>query len=345
MAGLVFWPGYGVAPMAPYNQCMKISGRYLLVFALIFLFSGPNCNGQDEGKPVQPIDQSSFGAAQLAGRIEAHRLVECSGLETSLVTGDLLWAVNDGGHGPFLYALGSDGRNRGRVLVAGAQNRDWEGLETFFWRGRPMILIADFGDNDEQYDTHTLYIVAEPPLYGERYGESAIVDIAWRIVFLYPDRKHDAEGVAVDTVSEKILVLTKRDNPPLLFELPLRPPSTDQHIVAHHVTTVGRIPPPSDKDLLQKHGTFQSQPTSLDFSTDGLQAVVLTYKHAYLFKRSNHDSWGKVLSGNPILIPLPLPHNDSDLRQREAICFTPDGRSLLVTSEGRGAGIFRLEAR
>ena len=166
MAGLVFWPGYGVAPMAPYNQCMKISGRYLLVFALIFLFSGPNCNGQDEGKPVQPIDQSSFGAAQLAGRIEAHRLVECSGLETSL-----------------------------------------------------------------------------------------------------------------------------------------------------------------------------------DLSTDGLQGVVLTYKHAYLFKRSNHDSWGKVLSGNPILIPLPLPHNDSDLRQREAICFTPDGRSLLVTSEGRGAGIFRLEAR
>jgi len=290
-------------------------------------------------------NRSSFGAARLVGRIQAHRLVECSGFETSLVTDDLLWAVNDGGHGPFLYALGSDGRNRGRVLVAGAQNRDWEGLETFFWQGRPMILIADFGDNDEKYETHTLYIVSEPRLYGERFIESAVVDVAWRIVFSYPDRKHDAEGVAVDTVDEKILVLTKRDNPPLLFELPLRPPSTDQPIVAHHVTSVDRIPAPSDEDRLKQYGTFRSQPTALDLSADGLQAVVLTYRHAYLFKRGGHDSWGKTLSGNPIMIPLPPPHSGSDLRQREAICFTPDDRSLFVTSEGQGAGIFRLEAR
>jgi hypothetical protein len=262
----------------------------------------------------------------------------------SLATGDLFWAVNDGGNGPFLYALGGDGRNRGRVLVAGAQNRDWEGLDTFFWQGRPTILVADFGDNAQQHLTHTLYVVHEPRIDGERFEGSAVAEVAWRIVFSYPDRKHDAEGVAVDTVSEKVFVLTKRDNPPLLFELPLKPLSGGQPIVAQKIATVSRIPPPSAEDLSEKYGIFRSQPTALDFSTDGLQAVVLTYKHAYLFKRRGRDSWAAALSGHPIPIPLPLPQDSGDLRQREAICFAADGRALFVTSEGKGAGIYRLEA-
>ena len=31
-----------------------------------------------------------------------------------------------------------------------------------------MMLIADFGDNKEQYTSHTLYIVEEPDLAGRR---------------------------------------------------------------------------------------------------------------------------------------------------------------------------------
>ena len=137
-------------------------------------------------------------------------------------------------------------------MVEGSENLDWEGLDTFFWKGRPMILIADFGDNNEEHDTHTLFIIEEPRLYGERYGNSATVEVAWHIVFSYPDRKHDAEGVAVDAAGGKVLVLTKRDHPPLLFELPLIPLSRDHPVVAHKIAEVSRIPPPSKEDLLQK---------------------------------------------------------------------------------------------
>lgn len=324
---------------------MKINGKYLIVLACFCLFFGLNCIWADEKISTLLTDQASFGAAQLIGRLEDDRLVECSGMDTSLATGNLFWAINDGGHGPFVYALGIDGRSQGRVLVVGAQNRDWEGLDTFLWQGRPMILIADFGDNNEEHDTHTLYIIEEPRLYGERYGESAAVEVAWRIVFLYPDSKHDAEGVAVDAIDGKVLILTKRDNPPLLFELPLIPLSTDHPVVAHKVAAVSRIPPPSSEDLLQKYGICRSQPTALDLSPDGLQAVVLTYKHAYMFNRRCFDSWAAAFSGHPILIPLPLPQDRSNFRQREAICFALDSGVLFVTSEGSGAGIFRLEAR
>lgn len=315
-----------------------------IILVCICLFFDSNCVWTNE-KISTPNEQSLYGAAQLAGSLEDERLVECSGMDISLATGTFLWAINDGGNGPFVYALGMDGSSRGRVFVAGAQNRDWEGLDTFFWQDRPMILIADFGDNKEQHDTHTLYIIKEPRLTNNRFGESATVEVAWRIVFSYPDRKHDAEGVAVDMVNGKILVLTKRDNPPLLYELPLITSHKNRPVVARKVTTVKQIPPPSSMDLLQVYGNYRSQPTALDLSPDGLQAVVLTYKHAYIFNRSRSDSWATVFTGHPTLIPLPLPEDRSDFRQREAICFGPDNGTLYITSEGSRAGIFLLETK
>lgn len=266
-------------------------------------------------------------------------------MDASRAHSDLLWAINDGGNGPFLYALGSNGRDRGRIRVAGAKNRDWEGLDTFSWQGRPMILIADVGDNHQRHERHTLYIVGEPPLDGERWSDSAVVDVAWRIDFAYPDRNHDAEGVSVDPLNNEVLIMTKRDDPPRLFALPLEPTSTGQVVVAHEVAVVDRIPPPTVEDRLQPFGDFRSQPTALDVSADGLEMAVLTYKHAYLFQRRPGDSWAEAVSAEPTLIPLPLPQDDHLLVQREAICFSMDGESLLVTSEGKRAGIFQLTVK
>ena len=97
------------------------------------LFFGLNASLADEKKSVPPADKALFGSAQLIGRLGDDRLVECSGMDTSLANDNLIWAINDSGHGPFIYALRIDGRSMGRVLVVGAQNRDWEGLDTFFW--------------------------------------------------------------------------------------------------------------------------------------------------------------------------------------------------------------------
>jgi hypothetical protein len=284
-------------------------------------------------------------SAQQVGQLSDKQLAECSGMETSLATNTLFWAINDGGDGPFLYALGMDGSIRGRVWVKGARNRDWEGVDTFFWHGCPMILIADIGDNNEAHKTHTIYIVEDPGLMHERFDESAFIEVAWRLDFSYPDRNHDAEAVAVDTAAEKILILTKRDDPPLLFELPLKPVAGDQPLTANRVAEVKTIPRPSAEDLAQKRGIHRSRPTAMDISGDGLSAVVLTYKHAYLFNRSAQDSWEKAFSSKPIVIPLPLPQDCKELRQREAICFAADNKSLFVTSEGKGAGIFRLKIK
>ncbi|MGD9136417.1 MAG: hypothetical protein PVH42_06630 [Desulfobacterales bacterium] len=321
---------------------MKIYRKYLLLPLCFGLFLGLCECLAEEKKSVSPI-KMSLSDARLTGRLGDNRLVECSGMDTSLASDDLIWAINDNGHGPFIYAMRFDGRSMGRVLVVGAQNRDWEGIDTFLWQGRPMILIADFGDNRERYDTHTLYVVEEPELEDDPFGESSSVTLAWRIVFSYPDRKHDAESVFVDATDAKIFVLTKRDNPPLLFELPLKP--AGHPIVAKKVAAVKHIPAPSEEDMLHKYGKYSSQPTSLDISPDGRQAVVLTYKHAYVFNRKSNDSWAVALTKYPETLLLPHPRDRSDFRQREAICFADGGEALLITSEGKSAAIFRLDHR
>jgi hypothetical protein len=320
---------------------MKLYRKYTLLLISFGLFLGLSECQAVEKKSVGPADRASFGNARLTGRLGDDRLVECSGMDTSLASDNLIWAINDNGHGPFIYALRFDGRSMGRVLVVGAQNRDWEGMDTFLWQGRPMILIADFGDNRERYTTHTLYVVEEPEFEGEPFGESSNVKLAWRIDFSYPDQNHDAESVFVDATLAKIFVLTKRDNPPLLFELPLKPP--DHPIVAKKVAAVKHIPAPSEKDMMQKFGKYRSQPTSLDISPDGRQAVVLTYKHAYIFNRNDDDPWAVALTKYPQTLRLPHPRDRSDFRQREAVCFVDGGKALLTTSEGKSAAIFRIK--
>jgi hypothetical protein len=324
---------------------MKTTAIYLLILTSCIASLTMNCIQDGRKTLAASTRQPPLNSVRQIGQLEDDRIEECSGMDISLTTPNLLWAINDGGNGPFIYALAMDGRSLGRVSVMGAQNRDWEGLDTFLWQGSPMILIADFGDNKEQHDKHTLYIIPEPKKNDQGYSKGTGVNVAWRIVFSYPDRKHDAEGVAVDAKNRKVYVLTKRDKPPLMYELPLEPLAKDKPIVARKVGEIIRIPEPSSQDLMHKYGKYRSQPTALDFSPDGLHAIVLTYKHAYLYHLNGFVSWGSAFKARPITIALPLPQDQSDLRQRESICFTSDGSAFIVSSEGSGAGIFKAEVR
>ena len=159
---------------------MNIYRNRLLLLVCFSLFFCVNGSLADEKQSVPSADKALFGNAQRIGRLGDDRLVECSGMEISLAADNLIWAINDNGHGPFLYALRIDGRSMGRVLV---------------------------------------------------------------------------------------------------------------------------------------------------------------------FNRKSHNSWAAALSGHPETVHLPLPQDQSDFRQREAICFMAGSRALLITSEGHGAGIYRLETR
>ncbi len=275
-----------------------------------------------------------FSLSGLAGDFQPERkpwtlqsadLKEASGLARSTLNDGIFWAVNDGSNASVLHRLDRFGGDRGRVAVEGVSNRDWEDLSAFRWRNRSYLLIADTGDNRSHHKVSRLLIVPEP-------GDGQVrVSPAWEIRFQFEDGPRDTEAVAVDERREKILLLSKRTKPPVLYELALRPVATPA--VARRVGEV-RLPPAPFFA-----GPYGSQPTGLAINPSGTLAAVLTYWRVLLFERRGGESWADALARAPHALAR------HGLEQAEAVTFSCDGTSLLVVSEGGNAPVQRYTLR
>ena len=218
----------------------------------------------------------------VAGQLENEEIVEASGLASSQRNPEILWSLNDGGSKPRLYAFDLTGAHRGRIKLRDARNRDWEDIASFMLDGKPYLLVADVGDNDRRRKKVSFYVIAEPDLDADNKIE---LKSAWRVDFRYPEGPRDAEAVAVDATNERVIVLTKRDLPPVLYELPLRPKG-DTTVTATRLGTIESLPRPSRPDVDQAVFTrdWHWQPTGMDLSPDGSLAAILTYRAVYVFR-------------------------------------------------------------
>lgn len=308
---------------------------HICAFCLLLILSG--CAKRaiipiDDGLPPQ-----TFIVVE-SGRIQDKKLVEASGIAASRSRPNVLWAVNDSRNKPILFALATDGRELGKVTLAGVDNVDWEDLAAFTWRGEPWLLVADVGDNRARRHHVVLHALPEPQPNAEGHY-AGTVQPAWSITFTYPDGPRDCEAMAVDETSGQILLLSKRNEPPVLYSLPLAPPQDQRLQVATALGPLATIPPPSLADLLLPYGRYRSQPTSMDISQDGRDLLILTYRHGYLLRRNPEQDWANVLDQPLQTIELP---DLFTLAQREAACFSPDGKNMFVTGEGEGAVLLRL---
>lgn len=311
------------------------AGCGVLVVALFLLSGGMlGCHPSH----VQGItdDVSPFAVRQ-TGLLAPSDLVEASGVVASRREAGLLWMINDGGHPPALYALQTDGKEAGRVMVRGALNTDWEDLAGFERNGRSFILIADVGDNRAVRSSSRIYVVEEPSRNGA--GRlPAYVEVAWTVDFRYAEGPRDCEGVAVDPRAGQMLLVTKRTQPPQIYTLPLQPPEDGSVQTARRVGEMPLIPPPTAQDRIvhPRMGAVFSQPTALDIRSDNRLAVVLTYKNAYLFSRTPGATWAACLEGKPATVALPA------LKQKEAVCFGRNGRTIYITTEQRPAPLLEV---
>ncbi|MEJ2727829.1 MAG: hypothetical protein P8185_04830 [Deltaproteobacteria bacterium] len=268
-------------------------------------------------EPNPPV----VGEPVIAGNLKNANISEASGLASSRLYPGLLWTINDGGGGPLLYAVGVDGSDLGAFRVEGAENVDWEALSSFRWQGAAYLLIADVGDNWEQRQAVTLYAVKEPVLTAGGIDNERVATIAWQIRFTYEDGPQDCEAVAVDAVKQRVLLLSKRRLPPVLYELSLGPVDQDIIAVAHRISTVPHF----------------IGPTAMDLTPDGLSAVVLTYNNGYLFRRKKSEDWPSTFQRKPQRLRF------ERLFQQEAASFGFFGKSVFVTSEGLRAPLVRID--
>jgi hypothetical protein len=277
------------------------------------------------------------------GRLQNSGIREASGLARSNIDPDRLWIINDGGAGPELFAIGVDGSNQGVFRVAGSRNLDWEDLASFVLDGQPMLLIADIGDNLARRQSLTLYVLREPTLTNAADDIVGTLEIAWQLNFVFPDGAIDAESVSVDAEKESVLILSKREIPAVLYQVPLRPRSGNP-VTAATATRIGAVeslPQPSklDRDRALARQDWHWQPTAMDISASGSAAVILTYRGIYLYQRANNQSWFEALQGEPEEIEM------SGVKEAESITFSADEAAVFVTTEKRHPPLLRFEIR
>jgi hypothetical protein len=279
----------------------------------LFILSLASCAALETGTPEKPV------------RLSDPMLTEASGLAFSLHDPDLLWLINDSGATATVHLTDTQGTSRGLLHLKGAKNIDWEDLATFTFDGKPYLLIADCGDNEARRQQVTLHLIAEPtpPSPGKSIGLNLKPD--WSINYRYEDGPRDCEGVAVDSNSQSILLLSKRENPPAIYQLPLRKPKPGEVLTAKRLGPLAPLPlPPKTRPH-----PYATQPTALDISADGKLAAVLTNRGVYLFRRSPKESWAQTFAKAPEILGA------HGLSQAEALAFTPDSKNILVTSEGK----------
>ena len=285
------------------------------------------CSGSDASAD-RTTEQLQFAAV---GRLENEKINEASGLARSQRQPGVLWTMNDSGK-PVLYAIGKNGAHLGRVELKKSDNRDWEDLASFALDGDPYLLIADIGDNDARYKKRTLYIAKEPRVDEDK------TKVDWEIDFQYPDGPRDAESAAVDVENERVLILSKRDIPPVLYEVPLRT-EEDGKITAKWLGIVDSLPKPSRQDVefAPRTKDWHWQPVGMDISEDNRAAVILTYRAVYYYLRRPDQDWFEALNTRPVRIGL------GNFRDAEAVAFGDDARTVYVTGEGRNTLLLRVD--
>ena len=300
--------------------------RILLLAVALAGCSDPSANASSDGRRAELI---------VAGQLESRELVEASGLARSQRSPDLLWSMNDGGSKARLHAFDGSGFHRGRIKLEGVKNRDWEDLSSFEVDGTPYLLVADTGDNDSDRDEVFLHVVLEPDLSAD---DKVKLEPAWSIEFRYPDGPRDTEAVVADPARQRAVLLSKREWPPVLFEVPLYPPS-DGAVLARRLGTIETLPAPTRQD--REHAIFTKdwhwQPTAMDLSPDGELAVILTYRGVYVYHLDPSRSLYESLSGQAYGFGL------GNFRNAESVAFSADSKSIFVTLEGRHAPLLRID--
>lgn len=164
--------------------------------------------------PPKPTSWTT-GAWSTVCQYDTDVVPELSGLAPSVRHKGVLWAINDSGNDPVLYAIdASDCRIRGRHTLT-SSNTDWEALASGRnAAGQPVLWVGDIGDNLAARSSVRVLEVREPALGVTSGGATAHG-------FAYPGGPRDAEALMADRDGEYLYVIAKSATGPL-YRIPVR---------------------------------------------------------------------------------------------------------------------------
>jgi hypothetical protein len=260
-------------------------------------------------------------------------LVENSIAVTSVTQPGIIFGLNDSGHDPEVFAFDSAARPRGRWLVSGARNRDWEAaaIGPCGSGAGHCLYVGDVGDNDARHRTVFVFRFPEP-VANAATGNTVAAE---RLEVRYPDRAHDVEAMYV-SADGAVHLITKRRlrdgagrlRPALIYRIPATDWRANGVVTATLVDSLPIIPG-------APNGRFVSDAA---LSPDGRRLAVRTYLEVYVFAVDSIT--GRPRSG---VAPTTCAIVGLNEPQGEGIGWWWDRRRLLLTSEGRNAPLHVIE--
>jgi hypothetical protein len=276
-------------------------------------------SGDDDTGPHECV---TYGTPEVVGSLGATDLTEASGLAVSRRNPGVLWAHNDSGDGPYLYAMAMDGAYLGRLELSGATATDWEDIAAGPCGDEECLYVGDTGDNGASRAEVRLYRVAEPDVDPVvPFNEMTTAD--WEVFpFTYPDGPRDCESLAVHP-DGRVYVFSKY--PYGISEMYVFPSLTpDAPVIVTHL---------GDLDS----GGAVAATTAADIHAGGKRLLLRTYLTAVEWRLPEGEDFNDLpVAGERIEVPAGLE------LQGEAIAYAPEDGSYLQTAEGRGAIIYRV---
>jgi hypothetical protein len=248
-----------------------------------------------------------YGSAEQIGQVRDIGLIEISGIAASRSHDGVVWAVNDSGDGPTVYAI-EEGETISTVTLNGAFPIDWEDLDIGPGPdGSDHLFVGDIGDNIGFRPWVSIFRLPEP----DPTASSDIAATAEELELVYPDVDSvDAEAIAVDPVTGDIFVIPK-----------------SRSAVGVYRAASGEL---GDRVTMERIATLDlgAEITSAAFSPSGDRLVLRGYKTIWAWPRTTLDL-------ADVITDVPCQTDSATEGQGEAITVRPDNGLITISEGGR----------
>ncbi|MFV0389949.1 MAG: hypothetical protein ACK5NT_14490 [Pyrinomonadaceae bacterium] len=299
------------------------------IFVIVAILTGFNLiacgNAENSASKKGNSIADGFDEPKVVGRISSEYISESSGLVFSKCNNGVLWTHNDSGNSNEIFALNTEGKFLGRWQVTNSTNIDWEDIATKKTGEKCFLLIGDFGGNAAPRNDFVIFKVAEPKVSpaDAKQGTLSRTEPASKLVFKYPDKNQDAEALVVNPNTNALYIITKNLN---------------DSAVVYKIT--GEKPFETAEKLyaINLPALPKGSVTGGDVAPDGKHLVLTDYFLAYEYVLPERENdFEKIFTQSPNPIEI------GERKQGEAIAYSLNGNSILVTSEGHNSPLIRVD--
>ena len=314
---------------------IRFFSRAFAPLGLLLAANGGCAHAQETAAPTAATSDVAAVAAPARGasaqgveraKLQDKSIDELSGLAASRRYPGLLWGHNDSGDSARIFAINEKGETVATVNFDGLEARDWEDI-TF---AGGWIYIGEIGDNFEVNENIRVYRLHEPDLNPDKLGQDINLKAgSWEEMTLnYPDGARNAETLAA-TPDGHILIVSKNKKGSNFYTL-------KRTFTNGQVATLEKI---FDNVQIGEVGWLTRLVTGGDLSPDGRELTIITYAQLYQFDLARPYDFKSLQLDKPRKRDLP------PLKQAESVCYSADGQSLWVSSEGKRAPLWEMGAR